>query len=208
VGGALGMMLAWAPFRRTVLAAGLVVAVLAVAGGNPLGDTEQTRLLSERLASIGYSAEGVDPRFRVWKTTPEIIADHPLFGIGENAFSRIAPRYNLLYANSQNTFLHAHNIALTITAELGLFGLAALAWFVVALVGVLIQGYRRSPPGQRGILLALAAALVAVAVQGLVDYTLRSSVLVGVIFVLAGCAVVLLGHQRPETSTQRDAASA
>jgi O-antigen ligase len=200
VAGALGVMLAWAPFRRTVIVAGLVVAVLAAAGGNPLGEAEQAQLLSERLGSIRYSAEGVDPRFRVWETTPEIIADYPLFGIGENAFERIAPRYNLLYGNSETTFLHAHNIALTIAAELGLFGLAALVWFVVALVRVLVLGYRRSPPGGRGILLAVVAAFVAVAVQGLVDYTLRSSVLVGVIFVLAACAVVLA---RPDDAVER-----
>jgi putative inorganic carbon (HCO3(-)) transporter len=191
VAGGLAMMLVWAPFRRTVVATALVVGVLAIAGGNPFGDTQQVQLLTARLGSIGYSAGGIDPRFRLWEVTPEIIADHPVIGIGENAFPEVAPRYNLLLGNSRSTFEHAHNIPLTIAAELGLVGLAALAWFVVALGRVLVLGYRRGAAERQGMLVALAAAFVAVAVQGLVDYTLRSAVIVGVITTLAGCAVVL-----------------
>jgi O-antigen ligase len=196
VAGGLGTMLLWAPFRRTVAAAGLVVVVLAVAGGNPLGETQQVQVLTQRLESIGYSAEGVDPRFRVWDVTPRIIADHPLIGIGANGFPSVAPRYGLLLGNSRSTFEHAHNIPLTIAAELGLVGLAALAWFLVALARVLALGYRRAPPERRGMVLAVAAAFAALAVQGVVDYTLRSNVIMGLVFVLAACAVVL-GREDP-----------
>ena len=204
IAGGLAMMLLWAPFRRTVAAAALIVLVLALVGGNPLGDTQQVQVLTQRLQSIEYSAEGVDPRFRVWEVTPEIIADHPVFGVGENAFPLIAPRYNLLLGNSDSTYDHAHNIPLTIAAELGLVGLAALVWFVVVLTRVLVRGYRISRHRERGAVVALAAAFVGLAVQGLVDYTLRASVIVGVIFLLAGCAVVLA---RGQPAAQRAADS-
>ncbi len=188
VGGALLMMLAWPPFRRTVLAAGAVVTVFALVGGNPLGQTQQAQVLSQRLESIGYSAGGVDPRFRVWELTPQIIVDNPVFGVGQNAFPDVALRYGILFENG--TYEHAHNIPLTIAAELGLVGLLALLWFTVALVVVLIRGYR-APATDRGLLLAVAAAFVALVLQGAVDYTLRSAIIVGVVFALAGCAVVL-----------------
>jgi len=188
VAGALLMMLLWAPVRRTVLVAGAVIAVVAAAGANPLGDTQETQVLGQRLGSIKESAGGINPRFRVWEETPRIIADNPLIGIGQNAFPEVAPRYGILLGNG--TYEHAHNIALTIAAELGLIGLAALVWLVLALARTLLQAYRAAP-AQRGLVLAIAAAFLALALQGLVDYTLRSAVIVGVIFALAGCSVVL-----------------
>jgi putative inorganic carbon (hco3(-)) transporter len=192
VAGALGVMLLWPPFRRAVAIAAAVVAVIAVVGGNPLGDVQQVQVLSTRIASIGYSAEGVDPRFTVWGKVPRMVADHPLLGIGGNSFPEVAPRYNLFLGGAaESTFEHAHNIAFTIAVELGLLGLAAFTWFVVALARVLLTGYRRGPPGRRGLVLALAAAFSALALQGLVDYTLRSNLLVAVLFSLAGAAVVL-----------------
>jgi len=188
VAGALLTMLAWAPVRRIVLVAGAVIAVAAFAGANPLGETQETQVLGQRLGSITESAGGVNPRFRVWEETPRIIADNPLIGIGENAFPEVAPRYGILLGNG--TYEHAHNIALTIAVELGLVGLAALAWLALALARTLLRAYRAAP-AQRGLVLAVVAAFVGLALQGLVDYTLRSAVIVGVIFALAGCSVVL-----------------
>ncbi len=203
VAGALLMMLAWAPFRRTVLVTGAIVVVLGFSGASPLGDTEEVQLLSQRLESISYSAGGVDPRFRLWEVTPQIIADHPVIGIGQNAFPVVAQRYGLLLGNSAATYQHAHNIALTIAVELGLIGLAILAWLVVALVRVLTLGYRRQK-ADRGLVLAVAAAFVALALQGMVDYTLRSAIIVGVVFALAGCAVVLAREDDAQGSAVAD----
>ena len=190
VAGALLMMLAWGPFRRTVLVAGAVVVIFASAGASPLGETQQAQVLGQRLESITYSAGGVDPRFRVWEVTPQIVSDHPLIGIGENAFPEVAQRYGLLLENSASTYEHAHNIPLTIAAELGLIGLLVLLWLAVALVQVFVRSYRNSSTDS-GLALALAAAFVALTLQGMVDYTLRSATIVGVVFALAGCAVVL-----------------
>jgi len=198
VAGALLVMLAWSPFRRTVLVGGLVVLALALAGASPLGDTQQAQVLSQRLSSVTYSAGGVDPRFRLWEVTPQIIADHPLVGVGLNAFPEVAPRYGLFLGNSA-TYEHAHNIVLTIAAELGLFGLLPLLWLGAALLLVLVRGYRVSP-ADRGLVLAVAAAFVALILQGMVDYTLRSAIIVGVVFAVAGCAVALArgdGETRP-----------
>ncbi len=199
VGGALGVMLLWAPFRRTAFVAAALMAVFAVAGGNPLGATEQTQVLGKRLQSISYSAGGVDPRFRVWDVTPRIVADHPLFGVGQNAFPNVAPRYNLLLGpDAANTYEHAHNIPLTIAAELGLFGLAALTWVVVGVVRALLTAARRAPPQRRPLVIAVTAALAAVALQGMVDYTLRASVIIGTLFVLIACVVVLSRDTQPD----------
>jgi O-antigen ligase len=194
VAGALTMMLVWAPFRRTVLVAVAIVVVLAAGGANPFGEVQQVEVVTSRLQSISYSAEGVDPRFRVWEATPQIIGDNPVFGTGENSFPDTAQRYGLFVLGRRtSTFEHAHNIPLTIGAELGLVGLAALAWLTFALIRALVRGYRGSSPDERGLVLALAAAFLALALQGMVDYTLRSAAIVAVIFVLLACVAVLSG---------------
>ncbi len=62
---------------------------------------------------------------------------------------------------------------------------------------LLLRGYQRDPE-DRGLLLAVAAAFLALALQGLVDYTLRSAIIVGVVFALCGCAVVLSREDEPD----------
>jgi putative inorganic carbon (hco3(-)) transporter len=197
VAGALAMMLAWAPFRRTVVAAVLVLLVVGATGGNPLGEVQQVELLTQRIESIEYSAGGVDPRFRVWEGTPEIILDHPIIGVGENNFSETASRYGLTLDNVTRTYEHAHNIPLTIAAELGLIALAVLLWLTVVLIRTLVRAYHDSPEANRGLVLAIAGAFLALALQGLVDYTLRSAVIVAVTFTLLACAVVLARTAAP-----------
>ena len=191
VAGALLVMLLWRPFRWAALASVAVVLLFAVTGSANLGQSEQIDVVTQRLSSVGYSAEGVDVRFQIWKATPKMIADHPVFGVGENQYSRFAPDYGLVNINASGTFEHAHDVLLTITAELGFIGLAALLWLVVSLARVLWRAVSRPRGGDRGLAFAVLAGFFAVALQGVVDYTLRSNVIAGSLFVLAGCAAVL-----------------
>jgi O-antigen ligase len=198
--GALAIMLAWPPFQRAAVVSAIVIAAFAVTGATPFGDIQQVETLTARLSSVTYSAGGVDQRFQVWDATPGMIEDHPVVGIGEGAYPDVAPQYGLVNLNSSGTFEHAHNIPLTIAAELGLVGLAALLWLAAALAVVLWRAYRRSEHADRALVVAIAAAFVALALQGMVDYTLRSNAIVAAVFVLAGCAVVLYraaGDQSP-----------
>ncbi len=189
IAGALAMMALWRPFRRVALVAGLVIVPFAVSGASPLGDVRVVDTVTQRISSVEYSAQE-NQRLDIWEATPEIIADHPLLGVGIGQYSSVAPRYGLAGA-FEGTFEHAHNIPLTIAAELGLIGLAALAWLAVALVRLLLRAYRDASGIDRGLVLAIAAALLALSVQGMVDYTLRLNLIVATVMLLAGCAVVL-----------------
>jgi len=202
IAGALAMMAVWRPFRRVALVAALVVVPFAVAGASPLGDVRVVDTVTERISSVEYSAQS-NQRLDIWAATPEIIADNPVLGVGIGQFSSVAPRYGLAGA-FEETYEHAHNIPLTIAAELGLIGLAALAWLAVALVGLLLRAYRDASGIDRGLVIAIAAALLALTVQGMVDYTLRLNLIVATVMLLAGCAVVL---SRP-TTTSRGASEA
>lgn|GEM_PF-3631369 len=189
IAGALAMMAVWRPFRRVALVAGLVIVPFALAGASPLGDVRVVDTVTERISSVEYSAQE-NQRLDIWAATPEIIGDHAVLGVGIGQFSSVAPRYGLAGA-FEETYEHAHNIPLTIAAELGLIGLAALAWLAVALVRLLLRAYRDASGIDRGLVLAIAAALLALTLQGMVDYTLRLNLIVATVMLLAGCAVVL-----------------
>jgi O-antigen ligase len=189
--GALLVMLLWRPFRYASLAALVVVLVLQVGSGSLSGEVQQTSVVQGRIESVSYAAAGGDPRFAIWRATPEIIYEHPFFGIGANQYPVVSPRYGLFAEDLGGSYQHAHDIPLTVAAELGLLGLAAMLWATVALARVLVAAYRRQAGFYRGLALAVTASFTGLALQGIVDYTLSSNTVAAMMFVLAGCAVVL-----------------
>lgn len=199
VAGALLVMLAWASFRRAALIGLVVIGVLFAIDENPLGGVQEVDVVTQRVASVSEAA-GTDPRIEIWQTTPQIIADHPLVGIGAGSFPEVAPRYGLIGPSTGDPYEHAHNIALTVTAELGILGLAGLAWLALAVASVAWRALRRpAPEAERALAFALVAGVVGVAVQGMVDYTVRSNVLGAVIMcLLAG--IVVLATRAPASS--------
>ena len=199
--GALVILLAWRPFRRAAAAVLILLVALTALNSNPLAGLQQVDTVLERLVSVQDAGGGVfDQRAEMYATTPTIIADHPLFGVGANQFSEVAPSYGIIDPATGFTFEHPHNVALTIAVELGVVGLAALLWAAAVLMALLWRACVRAPV-DRAAAIAVAAAFGALAVQGLVDYTLRSNVIVAVTAVLAACAVVLAQSRPRATST-------
>jgi O-antigen ligase/capsular polysaccharide biosynthesis protein len=188
--GALAVMLTGKQFRRVALAAVVILAALTIVNANPLSGVQQVQTVATRVLSVQYAGQSQgDQRLTIYKVTPSIIADHPFLGVGANGFSTVAPRYGIVDPISGNTFAHAHNIVLTIGAELGLAGLVALGWLVLRLGRVLWRGARS--PRHRVLGISVAASFAALSLQGLLDYTLRSNVIAVTTAVLAGCAVVI-----------------
>ena len=205
--GALLVMLAWRPFRYAGIAAFVLVLVLQAGSGSLFGEVQQTSVVAGRIQSVSYAAAGGDPRLAIWRTTPEMIAAHPFFGVGANQYPEASLRYGLFAEDLGGSYQHAHNIPLTVGAELGLLGLTALVWATVALARVLVGAIRRTRGLDRGVAIALAAAFTGLALQGMVDYTLSSNTVAAVMFVLAGCAVVLW-RDAPADQPPPDAAAA
>jgi putative inorganic carbon (hco3(-)) transporter len=187
---ALLVLLAWRPVRRAAGLLALAMLILTLAGSNPLAGSETTELVTKRLESISH-AEG-DDRLVLWRETPQIIQDHPVIGVGAGNFPSASARYGIVPSvGSPDEFAHAHSIPLTITAERGLLGLAALLWGGIALAMLVIRACRRREGFDRGIAFALASGLTGFAIQGALDYALGANVIVALLFVLAGSASVL-----------------
>jgi len=197
---AVAVMLLWRPFRRMALIAFAVGGVaLLISGAEVLGSSQSVDLVTKRIESVQYAGQ-VDPRSALWRGTPEIIGDHPLIGVGAGEFSRAAELYGLRDPFSEyQPFEHAHSIPLTVAAELGLLGLAAFLWFATKVGVVLVRACRRTVGWARAYAVGLTAALAAIAVQGLVDYTVRSNVVAMLVLTLVASAVVLsrVSPERP-----------
>jgi putative inorganic carbon (hco3(-)) transporter len=105
-------------------------------------------------------------RLELWRSSLEMIADHPLTGAGLDQFLyQYLPRYVTPEAWPERFTSHPHNLVLDSWLSLGIIGL-----FVVGLVGVLIARHTRT--GLRThdrVTLAAVGALITAGIHGMVD---------------------------------------
>jgi len=185
------MMARWAPFRRLALAGlGVLVIVVALSFGSVTKSGPVT-VVGDRLATLSLNSEG-DQRLEIWATTPKIIAEHPIFGIGQGNFPAVSPAFGLVDVGGV-PFDHAHDLFLNIAAELGLVGLALLLIMLFALVGSArtVLADRQSEFYPLG--LAITASLLGVLVNSLTEYPLRQNLILATILIDIG---LLLGIER------------
>ena len=113
------VMLAWAPLRRFAVVLAVLLAALIPFAAAPLGQVQQIDNVVQRVESVRYgNTSGRDQRDRIYAETPAMISDYWLTGVGASNYPEVAPRYGIVEPVSNDTFAHAHNIALTIAAEL------------------------------------------------------------------------------------------
>ncbi len=100
-------------------------------------------------------------RLSQWSETTQMLLDHPGFSAGLNAYPETLEPYHddTLY----EIYQYPHTLIFNIWSELGLLGLAAFIWLTWR-VGIRAWAYRKRPE-----VLAVFAALLAMAIHGLVD---------------------------------------
>jgi O-antigen ligase len=204
--GALLVMLPWRRFRWTAAVAILLCGALLVGVGSSLSQVSRLDNVLKRVSSVEYSAGGADPRFEGWRASVEMIGDHPILGVGVNQFPNVSSRYGLSDPTVEDfRWHHAHNTALTLTAELGLVGLAVLLWLAFVVVTTLVRAVRRTRGPDRALAVAIAGAIAASTIQGMVDYSLASNVSRALLLALVAGAVVLARGQDavPKPTTDR-----
>lgn len=166
----LGIMLVWPPFRRIAAVALVALLVFAVANGDAISRSERLNLVGDRLATVvdPGAANVNNQRLRIWRTVPQIWADHPVFGVGVGNFGEYSLRYGL--QEGGYGFAHAHNVALTVLAEQGAvgFGLLLLTLWLIARHAAAALGRRTDPRFPYA--LAPIAGLGGLFVNSLTDY--------------------------------------
>jgi O-antigen ligase len=182
------VLMTWPRFRRAALTLLVVVALLAVAGVVPLARSPEAGLIATRVSSVFGAESEANPRIRLYEGTPQLIADHPLIGIGAGNFPVVSPLYGLRDRGAES-FEHAHSIVLTIAAEAGLLGLGCFLAFLVALIrpAAVVLRSRRSPLYPVGI--GAVAALAGLLATGILDFPLRSNLLTAFALIATGAIV-------------------
>jgi O-antigen ligase len=181
-----------------LLAIGLAIAVVAP-------DSTQVQVVQQRFESLTVRSP-YDDRTAIWLEARREILEEPVTGQGAGNFPAASTRA----ASGANTVFayHAHNIFLTWAAETGLPGLFLIVGFVLSLILGIRRARRRAyeedptEVSYRALTAGLSAALIALAAQGIVDYTLRNAVIFFAVMGVIGCllATIRLG---PDESDAR-----
>lgn len=114
-----------------------------------------------------------------WKSTLLMIRTHPILGSGIGNLYFVLPRYLIPKFHEilpMQRIAESHNDYLHIWAEIGLFGLLAFIWLIIAYFKRGFQRFRMERGYQRALIGALMAAVIATLVQSFFDFNLHRPV--------------------------------
>lgn len=154
--------------RVVTLLALLVAAAAAVAVG------------PERSAELLFGLRDLDRlagdtswagRVEIWSRALRVLRDHPLTGIGLDTFFPVVhARYPSFYFAAGRDLTHAHNLFLQVALDLGLPGLAAFVWLLVAWIRGQWQVWQRAGSSfHRALAVGLLGGILAQLVFGVAD---------------------------------------
>ena len=167
-----------------VVAAGVLVTAAALVAWSLTGRGPLAFLWSERTYAI---------RQEYWDAARSMINGLPIFGTGPDGFARYVSEFRSeSYVELLGPVLRvsaAHNIALQFGATLGWMGLALWLLAIVGSAVLLLAVAIRALPGPRLLTSAVAGALAAYLVQGMVSIDMLPLLAIG--WLIAGLAVGL-----------------
>ncbi len=111
--------------RRLSYAAILFTLALLLSALAHFTRTVQNEGMNKALAGANLPVSSIDERLRLWEKTRQMIADHPLGGVGLGNWKIMLPRYGAAGLRSESGeihFMRPHNDFLWVFAETGTFG--------------------------------------------------------------------------------------
>jgi hypothetical protein len=186
-------------------AAVIVVAIpVALAAGLPHEASHRWETFKSRSGEAGGSPSSSSSilnvsgsgRYQFWEAAVDESKTAPWQGTGPGTFEFWWARHGY------NGFVrNAHSLYLESLGELGIPGLALIAAFVLAVLGIGAVRSLRAPPGERLVLAAATAAAAGFATAAALDWVWQLAVL-AVAFVLLA-AVSVSGYSLPEPTRRR-----
>lgn len=198
---------------RILTVASLVLLTLVIAGAGKVGPTS-LQIAGDRVATIVTGNENpYDERPAIYAEAQRQIRERPLFGSGPGSFpiaSGVGKQPGLSLSTAEFHGLpvtvgadHAHNVLLTVGAEMGLLGIGLAVAFTMLLGSALLRVSRRAAVRNGQVVIAgLAAALSTFVGQGLVDFTLRNPIVFATLWLMVGLALGTLLSSRQSASTR------
>lgn len=179
-----------------------LIALLALAAAGVAGLLLALR--SARFSRLLDLNEGTSFfRVRVWQSAVEMLADHPITGLGLDQFLyAYRGRYIMPDAWQEPNLSHPHNILLDFWLRLGIFGVVILVWVQVCFWRYAIRLYRVARGGDRmtfALIVGVMGSMINLLAHGLVDNSVFVLDLAYVFMLLLGLAANL--SQIPEKET-------
>ena len=162
--------------RRMLLTVGVPVVLCAAALGAFAPESPQVQVVGDRVATLrDPGGNPYDDRPRIWAEGRREVRDDPLTGQGPGAFPLVSTRS---VSGAQTVQAeHSHSLLLTVAAETGLPGAALVVALAIALAFHVRDALRVLDAADAAVLAGAFGAVVAVAGQGLIDFTQRNAVL-------------------------------
>ncbi len=195
---ALAVLAAWPVLRRGLIVLMLMAVSTLVFAPSLFTSYPRIAVISQRLSTLtsGTGSAGGD-RGALRATTPRMIGDHALLGVGEGNFPNYSLDYNL-YDVYGLPFDHPHNLFLTVGAELGVGGLVLLLSLLIAIAASSVRAAEPDRLGRRDPLaLALAGVFLGLLVESQGDYPVRTDVVFAVLLIEVGALIALERQRRP-----------
>jgi putative inorganic carbon (hco3(-)) transporter len=181
--------------RRLLAIVSIPVAIVGVVVWTAAAQRPEIRVVGERARSF-TTLSPYDERDEIWAEATRQIKEDPITGQGPGSFPVASTRVGGGATTVRAS--HAHNIWLNWGAETGLGGLAFLTGLMVSLAAATYRAGRfaraRGQPSERVLVVGIAAALLSVLGQGVVDYPLTNPVVHLAVWCLIG---LLLAAARP-----------
>ncbi len=137
-------------------------------------------------------------RMSLWRSSLNMLRDHPIFGVGlDNFLYEYRGRYILDSALQEPDLSHPHNIFLDFATRLGLIGLAAGIWMIVAFFRVAIRLPTKIVDRWRPVSVGILGSLTYMVLHGLVDHGFFLVDLAYAFFLLLAIAI-WLSHEQVE----------
>lgn len=128
-------------------------------------------------------------RLRLWSAGVHIALDHPFFGVGQNSFPLVYPKYRHPDVK-EPSISHLHNNVLEIAVERGCVGL--LAWISIWAVAIwkMSSAWRASTIGDRDAMAAMGmASVTAFLTAGMFEYNFGAAVMQMMIYFLMAASL-------------------
>jgi putative inorganic carbon (HCO3(-)) transporter len=180
-------------FWRPWLLALIPVAILLVYAAAPAE-------VRERITSIARPSSVDSNQFRkiAWSAGIAMIERHPLLGIGPDGpkfhFQEYVPA-DVWRTRPPGFYEHLHNVYLQLAADRGIPTMLAMLWMLIQMPIDFWRGLRALPPGpsvRRFLLHGAVAVVLAVMVEGFVEYNLGDSEVLAMFLVATACGYLAL----------------
>ncbi|HVB27551.1 MAG TPA: O-antigen ligase family protein [Mycobacteriales bacterium] len=172
--------------RRLLVAIAIPVLVAAPLLLSFAPDQPAVQIVAERVSTLRHpAADPYDQRIAIWKEAEREIIASPWLGQGPGQFPVVAA----LAVSEAATVKpdHAHNVLLTVAAEIGIPAALLVIGFTLHLTAALRRTVRRLADSPDAAFVAgIGASLGVVIGQGLVDFTMRNQAIFLLVSLLTG----------------------